>query len=40
MDKNEYESFHQMRGSMSYKHLSNPSLLERLNYMKTIKAFK
>jgi dihydroorotate dehydrogenase (fumarate) len=39
MDDNEYESFKQMQGSMSYKNLSDPSHLERLNYMKTIKAF-
>lgn len=39
MDEKEYISFHQMRGSMSYKNLSDPSHLERLNYMQTIKAF-
>lgn len=39
MDEKEYESFQQMRGSMSYKNLSDPSHLERVNYMKTIKAF-
>ena len=39
MDENEYTSFNQMRGSMSYSNLSDPSHLERLNYMKTIKAF-
>lgn len=39
MDEKEYESFNQMRGSMSYKNLSNPAQLERLNYMKTIRAF-
>lgn len=39
MDENEYESFNQMRGSMSYKNLADPSHLERLNYMKTIRSF-
>ena len=39
MDENEYKSFNQMRGSMSYKNLSDPSHLERMNYMKTIRSF-
>jgi dihydroorotate dehydrogenase (fumarate) len=39
MDSHEYESFLQMRGSMSYNNLADPSQLERLNYMKTIKTF-
>jgi dihydroorotate dehydrogenase (fumarate) len=39
MEENEYTSFSQMKGSMSYKNLADPSHLERLNYMKTIKAF-
>lgn len=39
MDEKQYDSFQQMRGSMSYCNLSDPSHLERVNYMKTIKAF-
>jgi dihydroorotate dehydrogenase (fumarate) len=39
MVENEFDSFKQMRGSMSYKKIADPSHLERLNYMKTLKAF-
>jgi dihydroorotate dehydrogenase (fumarate) len=39
MDENDYESYQQMKGSMSYKNLANPALLERLNYMKTVRSF-
>jgi dihydroorotate dehydrogenase (fumarate) len=39
LNENEYKSFEQMKGSMSYKNLADPSHLERLNYMKTVRAF-
>lgn len=35
----EYESLTQMRGSMSHKSASNPSALERANYMKALNSY-
>jgi dihydroorotate dehydrogenase (fumarate) len=40
MMENEYESIHQMKGSMSYKSISNPDAYERANYIKTLHSFK
>lgn len=39
MEINDYESLEQMRGSMSYKNVSNPSLYERVNYMKALNTY-
>lgn len=39
MEENEYESYQQMKGSLSYKNLSDPSHLVRMNYMETLKSF-
>lgn len=40
MEINEYESVSQMRGSMSYMNVPNPSEFERANYMKVLHSFK
>jgi len=40
MEVNEYESLEQMRGSMSYKNVANPSQFERANYMKVLHSYK
>ncbi len=40
MEVNEYESIEQMRGSMSYKNVANPSQFERANYMKVLHSYK
>jgi len=40
MEENEYESLKQMRGSMSYKNVSDPSKFERANYMKVLHSYK
>lgn len=40
MEINEYESVEQMRGSMSYKNVANPSQFERANYMKVLHSYK
>jgi dihydroorotate dehydrogenase (fumarate) len=40
MEVNEYESVEQMRGSMSYKNVANPSQFERANYMKVLHSYK
>jgi dihydroorotate dehydrogenase (fumarate) len=40
MEVNEYESLDQMRGSMSYKNVANPSQFERVNYMKVLNSYK
>jgi dihydroorotate dehydrogenase (fumarate) len=40
MEINEYESLEQMRGSMSYKNVANPSQFERANYMKVLHSYK
>jgi dihydroorotate dehydrogenase (fumarate) len=38
MDKHEYESVHQMKGSMSQLRCPNPSAFERAQYMKAVKS--
>ncbi|MDR3627858.1 MAG: dihydroorotate dehydrogenase-like protein [Ignavibacteriaceae bacterium] len=40
MEVNEYESLTQMRGSMSYKNVADPSQFERANYMKVLNSYK
>ncbi len=40
METNEYESIDQMRGSMSYKSVADPSQFERANYMKVLNSYK
>jgi len=40
MEVNEYESLTQMRGSMSYKSVADPSQFERANYMKVLNSYK
>ncbi|GBD86313.1 dihydroorotate dehydrogenase B (NAD(+)), catalytic subunit [bacterium BMS3Abin03] len=40
MEENEYESLDQMRGSMSYKNVSDPGKFERANYMKVLHSYK
>ncbi len=40
METNEYESLDQMRGSMSYKNVADPSQFERANYMKVLNSYK
>lgn len=40
MDKNEYKSIEQMKGSMSYKSVAEPAAFERANYMKTLQSFQ
>lgn len=40
MEVNEYESVEQMRGSMSYMNIADPSLFERANYMKVLHSYK
>ncbi len=40
MIEHEYDSMHTMRGSMSYKAVSNPGAFERANYMKALNSFK
>lgn len=39
MQEKEYESLDQMRGSMSYKNVSEPAAYERANYMKTLQSY-
>lgn len=39
MDQHEYESVQQMKGSMSYKSVTEPAAYERANYMKTLQSF-
>ena len=39
LEENEYESLDQMRGSMSYKNVSDPAKFERANYMKVLHSF-
>jgi len=36
MEKNEYDSIHQLRGSMSQKNCSDPTAFERAQYMRAI----
>ncbi|MBZ0201273.1 MAG: dihydroorotate dehydrogenase-like protein, partial [Ignavibacteriaceae bacterium] len=40
MEVHEYESLEQMRGSMSYKNVADPSAFERANYMKVLHSYK
>jgi dihydroorotate dehydrogenase (fumarate) len=40
MEVNEYESIEQMRGSMSYLNVADPSKFERANYMKVLNSYK
>ena len=40
MEEKEYESIEQMRGSMSYMNVDNPSKFERANYMKVLNSYK
>jgi dihydroorotate dehydrogenase (fumarate) len=40
MEENEYVSLEQMRGSMSYKNVSDPSQFERSHYMNILNTFK
>jgi dihydroorotate dehydrogenase (fumarate) len=40
MEEKEYESIEQMRGSMSYMNVDNPSKFERANYMKVLSSYK
>jgi dihydroorotate dehydrogenase (fumarate) len=40
MEEKEYVSLDQMRGSMSYMNVANPSQFERANYMKVINSYK
>ncbi len=40
MEVNEYESLDQMRGSMSYMNVEDPSKFERANYMKVLHSVK
>lgn len=39
MDEHEYESIHQMVGSMSYRSVPNPSALQRLNYVRVLSSY-
>lgn len=40
MEEKEYESLEQMRGSMSYMNVDDPSKFERANYMKVLHSYK
>ncbi len=40
MEEKEYESIEQMRGSMSYVNVDDPSKFERANYMKVLHSYK
>lgn len=40
MEEKEYESIEQMRGSMSYMNVEDPSKFERANYMKVLHSYK
>jgi dihydroorotate dehydrogenase (fumarate) len=40
MEEHEYESIHQMQGSMSQKSVAEPSAFERANYMKVLSSFR
>jgi len=40
MEVNEYESVEQMRGSMSYQNVADPSQFERANYMKVLNSYR
>jgi len=40
LETHEYESIRQMQGSMSMRHVANPSAFERANYMKVLQSFE
>jgi dihydroorotate dehydrogenase (fumarate) len=40
MEDHEYESVHQLQGSMSQKHCPNPSTFERAQYMRSLQTYK
>jgi dihydroorotate dehydrogenase (fumarate) len=40
MDRKQYASVQQMKGSMSQKHVSDPSAFERANYIKILESYK
>ncbi len=40
MEEHEYVSVSQMRGSMSQKHVAEPAVFERANYMKVLQSFR
>jgi len=40
MDAHEYESIHQMKGSLSQRNVKEPAAFERANYMKVLGSFK
>ncbi|EHQ05523.1 dihydroorotate dehydrogenase-like protein [Leptonema illini] len=40
MEEHEYVSVEQMKGSMSYAKVANPSAFERANYMKTLQSYR
>jgi len=40
MQTNEYVSIRQMRGSLSQKHVSDPTAFERANYMKVLQSYR
>ncbi len=40
MEEHEYESVHQMKGSMSQKSVADPAAFERANYMKALNSYK
>jgi dihydroorotate dehydrogenase (fumarate) len=39
MEAHEYESIHQMQGSMSYRSVREPAAFERANYMKVLSSY-
>ncbi|NUM48915.1 MAG: dihydroorotate dehydrogenase-like protein [Anaerolineales bacterium] len=39
MEEHEYESVHQMRGSMSQKSVTDPTAFERANYMRVLRSY-
>ncbi|MCB9136383.1 MAG: dihydroorotate dehydrogenase-like protein [Anaerolineales bacterium] len=39
MEENEYESIHQMQGSMSQKTIADPTAFERANYMRVLRSY-
>ena len=40
LEENEYDSVEQMRGSMSQRHVKEPSAFERANYMKVLQSWR
>ena len=39
MEEHEYESIHQMQGSMSQRSLADPSAFQRANYVKVLSSY-